>query len=372
MSTVPDAQLNGSIALTAADYWEIAFIYAFCVLFDQTDIAPIFAPPAITPQSLEQAIVDNRPDLLNDLLCAFLSNALNRKKLIEIGPTTRVLQEQINLKLQTQEFDLGYNPVTSKGFVVLEGLTKLKILYALVEWQLQESKAVRTIIDHFYSGPRSQIQSAENPLAPIPFGVDNQKRAYWRFGDSPYLWRERRSLKKGCEWEIVCKDMDQLKAFADGLAGSMCASEQEMQETITDNLIPVLEAKQREHERREAHKARRLAMAMEQPVARDLPPRRARGKRVCYTDSYVEDNFGDGSYVEEEYQEEHHQSPPTRATRSSGRLNGAAAISDYEHKKASTSAWPSPPSTHEDEDDNDMDVDSSDSPPRRLTIFVRL
>lgn len=49
----------------------------------------------------------------------------------------------------------------------------------MVEWQLQDSAAVRTIVDHFF---KTNKNDEDNPLMPIPFGYDQRKRAYWRFG----------------------------------------------------------------------------------------------------------------------------------------------------------------------------------------------
>jgi hypothetical protein len=48
-----------------------------------------------------------------------------------------------------------------------------------VEWQLQDSAAVRTIVETVYNTTK---KSEPNPLAPIPIGYDGQKRAYWQFG----------------------------------------------------------------------------------------------------------------------------------------------------------------------------------------------
>ncbi|ORZ23432.1 hypothetical protein BCR42DRAFT_318876 [Absidia repens] len=166
--------------LTAYSYWEIAFIYAFTVFFDRSDIASIYPIPFFTPKILEDALFTDTHDLLDQLMCSFLSNALNRKKLIESASSTRPLNDYLNAKLRSQDFDLGYNPLSlQEGFKGLTSDLKLKILHALVEWQLQDSSSIRTIVDTLYATTK---KDEVNPLVPSPLGYDGQKRAYWQFG----------------------------------------------------------------------------------------------------------------------------------------------------------------------------------------------
>lgn len=56
---------------------------------------------------------------------------------------------------------------------------KLYVLYSLVEWQLQDSSAVKLIVDTY------NIQdglTAANPIIAHPVGTDSKKRTYWQFG----------------------------------------------------------------------------------------------------------------------------------------------------------------------------------------------
>ncbi|KAI8093599.1 uncharacterized protein BX664DRAFT_278677 [Halteromyces radiatus] len=333
---------EGTNALTPYSYWEIAFIYAFTILFDCSDIAPLYPIPFITPKILEDAILHDSQDILDPLMCAFLSNALNRKKLIESSSSTRPLNDYINAKVRSQDFDLGYNPLPSQqGFNGLEPDMKLKILHALVEWQLQDSASVRAIIDGtFGATKKGQI----NPLVPIPFGYDSYKRAYWQFGDSPYLWRERTTLKTGCEWEIVCRDLSELDTFADSLSNSKSHKEKNLAQKIKQTLIPQLEEKQRIQELRDRAAARRMAAQLALEVPRSLPRReRRKPTRYNYNENYDFDFDDDSEYST--------KTESRRPTRSSGRLHGNNAINDYmEISEIDNTTWPTPPK------DNDQDL----------------
>ncbi|CAO3640255.1 unnamed protein product [Cunninghamella blakesleeana] len=326
--------------LTPQAYLEIAFIYAFSVLFDESDIISIYSPPHFTPKSLEEAIYQDNNELLDKLMCCFLSNALNRKKLLEVQHTTRPLYEYINSKIRSNDFNLDHNPLTGQqtSFQYLTSDIKLKILHALVEWQLQDSTAVRAIVDHFF---KTNKNDEDNPLMPIPFGYDQRKRAYWRFGESPYLWCENPNLKKGCEFEIVCTSIEELQQFGNTLINSRNNKEKTMGNAILNELLPELEEKQRRQERKDRMKARQLAtqLALEEPK---VLPKRERRKPVRYNfneDMDIDDdddnyNYNDDSQLYNSKKKRIDEDilnvvSKRRPLRSSGRLNGGDAITDY-------------------------------------------
>ncbi|CAO3636239.1 unnamed protein product [Cunninghamella echinulata] len=232
---------------------------------------------------------------------------------------------------------------------------KLKVIHALVEWQLQDSEAVRKIVDHLF---KTIKKDEDNPLVPIPFGYDQRKRAYWRFGDSPYLWCENPNLKKGCEFQIVCSDMEELQQFGNSLIKSKNNNEKAMGKDILNELIPKLEEQQRIQERKDRMKARQLAANVALETPKTLP-KRERRKPVRYNFNEDMDLHDDGdydhAYRNKKYTTENRSTDMRRPLRSSGRLNGEDAIKDYmdmdidmdmEQKhldEKDTLSWPTPP-----------------------------
>ncbi|KAG0166971.1 hypothetical protein DFQ28_004324 [Apophysomyces sp. BC1034] len=84
-----------------------------------SDLAGLHPLPIFNPEELENALQQETSDLLDRLLCAFLSNVLNRKKPIEPNGYARALSDLVNSKVKSFEFDLGYNPLTAEGFTAL-------------------------------------------------------------------------------------------------------------------------------------------------------------------------------------------------------------------------------------------------------------
>jgi hypothetical protein len=78
---------------------------------------------------------------------------------------------------------------------------QLEILRALVEWQLEDCVAIRSLIEKHCRGNRYQ---EDNPIDVSPVGIDSKKRIYWQFGDSARLWREKQGAKteERSQWEI--------------------------------------------------------------------------------------------------------------------------------------------------------------------------
>ncbi|KAI8883064.1 hypothetical protein K501DRAFT_185375 [Backusella circina FSU 941] len=165
--------------LSPFQQWEIAFIYAFITTFNpQAVINPSFYKlPNLTPEELEIEIPKKESQPVHQFICASLSNALNRKKAIE--SYNNAFSQIVADKYKTFDLDLDYNPLTHTKFTDLDPNVKLLLLRSLVEWQLQDSQAVKTILEHCNQHAKNgQI----NPIQSHPIGIDSKKRSYWQFG----------------------------------------------------------------------------------------------------------------------------------------------------------------------------------------------
>jgi hypothetical protein len=49
----------------------------------------------------------------------------------------------------------------------------------MIEWQLQDSLAVKSIIEYHNT---NTSRNERNPIISYPIGVDSKKRTYWQFG----------------------------------------------------------------------------------------------------------------------------------------------------------------------------------------------
>jgi hypothetical protein len=49
----------------------------------------------------------------------------------------------------------------------------------LVEWQLQDSQAIKSILEQCNHNTKS---GQVNPIRSHPVGIDSKKRSYWQFG----------------------------------------------------------------------------------------------------------------------------------------------------------------------------------------------
>ncbi|KAI7857931.1 hypothetical protein BDC45DRAFT_499699 [Circinella umbellata] len=275
--------------------WEFAYIYAFVCNFREYTDHGIHSFPELQPEDLEQALEMETSELLNDLLSSFLSNILNRKKRVDNKHIFKELSKLINTKVQTFEINLGYNPLSEvSSFENLSAPVKLNILRWMVEWQLQESSSIRSILD---TAPKSS-----ELLRTQPIGSDSEKRTYWHFGDTAWLWREQKAtLKKAStQWEIVCRELDELEGFSKTLSQEKRV-EKDLYQYIIEQVIPVVEDAQRKRERK--------ARAMERQIEAEqlITTRRLRtnSKPVKYTfdDDEDEDEYDDLD-EEEEYGDE--------------------------------------------------------------------
>ncbi|KAG2220151.1 hypothetical protein INT45_013849 [Circinella minor] len=263
--------------------WEFAYIYAFVCNFREYTDHGIHSFPDLQPEDLEQALEMETSELLNNLLSSFLSNILNRKKRVDNKHIFKELSKLINTKLQTFEINLDYNPLSEvSSFENLSAPVKLNILRWMVEWQLQESSSIHSILD---TAPKSS-----ELLRTQPIGSDSEKRTYWHFGDTAWLWREQKAtLKKAStQWEIVCRDLDELEEFSKTLSQGKRV-EKDLYQYIIEQVIPIVEDAQRKRERK--------ARAMERQIEAEqlITTRRLRTntKPVKYTFDDDEDDYDD-------------------------------------------------------------------------------
>ncbi|KAI9011976.1 hypothetical protein CLU79DRAFT_771476 [Phycomyces nitens] len=289
--------------------WEIAFVFAFTTTFQpEARHAGLYPFPAFQPEDLEHALLQTKEsELMDQILCSFLSNALNRKKVVEINACTRTLQDLISTKIKTFECDLIENPlINNANFHSLAPEVKLNLLRLLVEWQLQDCVNIHLVIDNYFKNVK---KNQDNPLELVPFGYDSKKRAYFQFGDSAWLWREKTGIKSGFQWETVAKDVEGLQRFITENQDSKNRAERALLQRVQE-LIPTVEERQRRQEKKDRAKARQLAMELAF-APRELRQRdRKRPVRYNYDDFTDKDDYAQDDAYER-----------VRPTRVSSRLN---------------------------------------------------
>ncbi|KAF1796076.1 hypothetical protein FB192DRAFT_1293265 [Mucor lusitanicus] len=168
-----------SYTFSALQQWQIAFIYAFAATFNpHQEVSPqYYKLPYFTPQNLEDEIQKQESELIHQIICSCIGNILNRNKPVESFKNS--LQQLITDKMKTFDIDFESNPLLKQNYNALPIDIKLYILYSLVEWQLQDSAAVKLIVDSY------NLQdglTAANPIMARPVGTDAKKRTYWQFG----------------------------------------------------------------------------------------------------------------------------------------------------------------------------------------------
>ncbi|KAI8578963.1 hypothetical protein K450DRAFT_244327 [Umbelopsis ramanniana AG] len=295
---VDDVPDNSSASIVG--YWDIAFIHAFACKFLWLDVPALHPCPDFQPGDLEQALMSRiKSDLIDQLICCFTSNALNRKKIYDTATIRRGLFELLQAKIKASDFLLHFNPIAgSTDFDTLEPIVKLEILRSLVEWQLEDCVAIRALMDKHCRGNRYQ---ESNPIDVLPVGIDSKKRVYWQFGDSARLWREKHGAKteERSQWEIVANTLEELRAFTEEIAETKSRTEKQLYMKLTNRVIPNIEesiAAREKVERKKQSKERLLAL----PFMNDPMTLRSRSRRPV---SYRYDNVYDDEVEDDEYEE---------------------------------------------------------------------
>ncbi|KAI7872902.1 hypothetical protein BDF14DRAFT_1716658 [Spinellus fusiger] len=173
-------------AWSSQSQWEMAFVYAYITTFQaEAKQFSLHSFPEYQPEDLEHGLQQSSSDLVDQLVCSFLSNALNRKKAVE-GSYVRTLQEMINGKIKAYEFDGEINPMADyNNFHDMSPDIKLSLLRWLVEWQLQDCVNIHLAIDSYFKNVK---KNQDNPLELEPLGHDSKKRAYYQFGGTLFCW----------------------------------------------------------------------------------------------------------------------------------------------------------------------------------------
>ncbi|KAG0738627.1 hypothetical protein G6F57_012698 [Rhizopus arrhizus] len=296
-----------SLQLSSCQQWKVAFIHAFASTFNpQQTIAPsFFKLPEFTPNQLEAEIQKEDSELVHNIICSCLGNIFNRKNPIE--SYTKSLQDVVSEKMKTLDIELDKNPLRDQKFNTLSVDLKLLLLYSMIEWQLQDSQAVRYIIDYCNTTTR---KNQRNPIRSSPIGADKQKNTYWQFGESSCLWKETANKKN---WEKVCKDKQELEAFVDQISSSTNRAEKALSKYIIEHVYPLAEKEERKKAKLEREEWKRLNPI--EPVETRTYTRKR--ERVNYNyDNFYETDDSD------EYLESSSSPPPLKKpTRSSSRLN---------------------------------------------------
>ncbi|KAI8981713.1 hypothetical protein BDF20DRAFT_911973 [Mycotypha africana] len=214
---------------TSYQQYQISFIYAFSNTFDtpQAEHIPNFYKlPKFTPRELEEEIQKPESQLIYNIVCAALSNILNRNRLIESFKGT--LLQLLTDKIKATDIDLETNPLVGENnFFTLSTEMKLYILYNLMEWQLQDSLSVKTLIDYNVNNKNNQYYDL-NRIRYKPLGTDDKKRIYWQFGESGWIWREDKSKKPRHKnkvatvdnWELLCRTKEDIEDLTKSLKSS--------------------------------------------------------------------------------------------------------------------------------------------------------
>ncbi|CAO3606616.1 unnamed protein product [Mucor fragilis] len=250
------------------------------------------------------------------------------------------LQQLITDKMKTFDIDFETNPLLKQNYTALPLDIKLYVLYSLVEWQLQDSSAVKLIVDTY------NIQdglTAANPIIAHPVGTDSKKRTYWQFGDSPWIWRESNSMKSLSQWETLCRNRHDLEQLVDSFSASTSRLEKALVKTIREEIYGIADREEQKRLRKERAEMRKLIPVEVSITPTTLRSRGNRGQRVQYNfdDIYGidedEDNEADDddNFVDEDEntprrQRSKRQASPPRPppTRWSSRLSRGAAAAD--------------------------------------------
>ncbi|KAL1296551.1 hypothetical protein AAFC00_000055 [Neodothiora populina] len=280
---------------TLADNPDIAFITMFRSRFSASFPAKL---PHYGPQDIERGVVDSIPSpQVEDLLCAILALALNRKKPIERGHHGRALEEAISSnKHQWPKSWNGTNLVPgSKTFNDLGPVERLNLVKTLIIWSLTSSEEISRTIKDSYKQTRHE-DDQNQPLSVQPWGFDDDKRKYWLIegqDDTSFrVYREGNRQLKNIPWRSVAGTIDEVKALAEHLDSKHHTQAAGRLAVRMHAAIPRFEATEEKRRRREYRQIRRAQFARPQPGF-SLYEGRTRGKRARYT---FDDNDDDDDF----------------------------------------------------------------------------
>ncbi|KAG9292804.1 hypothetical protein G9A89_006365 [Geosiphon pyriformis] len=256
----------GEAQINAKDMWETAYIIAFCQKFKSA-----LKNLRFWPEDLERALESGaEEDLLEDIHSRFLSNCLNRKKPIESDCWQKILSSTIDqhLQMDTSGFYIDHNPLRGKdgniNYYSLNTQNKVWILYSLINWQLQESEAVRDLINESYKRTR---KNWENPLEVQELGQDSKNAKYYYIGNAARIYREKFPkassipTNKNVTWAAVTTDMEDIQKLVSELKTKRSAKDKNLYAMIIENVLPNVESLIQMREKKENQRKRQEKMA---------------------------------------------------------------------------------------------------------------
>lgn len=191
----------------------------------------------------------------------------------------------------------------------------------MIEWQLQDSQAVKSIIE--INNANTSSRNKFNPIKSYPLGTDTKKRTYWQFGDSCWVWRTHTN-KATFNWETICKNRQDLESLVATLSPSS-RNEKALIKVITEELYELADKEVQKRLRKERAELRKLIPVEISITKTQLRSRGERAKKVQYTfddDIYGIDEDEDDEYRDDDNKESRPPSPVRPApTRWSSRLN---------------------------------------------------
>ncbi|KAH9271200.1 hypothetical protein BASA83_006518 [Batrachochytrium salamandrivorans] len=205
------------------------------------------------------------------------------------------------------------NSTARANFFSLSPITKAKIMYALVDWQLSECASIRDTIESTSNERRRAMDKqikheskleAKNPGAkrkPVSsetlnsseatllnithIGLDKTKRRIYQFGDHPRIYSLDLRTNK---WDPICSTLNDLTHYTECLSDT--GSEKHLRAYLIDTLIPHLAALEKKRERSRIRKMK-LQQFQKRPVlSREM--RRTRGTVVYLEAESLEDSSG--------------------------------------------------------------------------------
>ncbi|CAG8489502.1 421_t:CDS:2 [Ambispora leptoticha] len=258
------AETNGQqLNVEIKDSSEVAFIVAFCEKFKS-----VLRSLSFWTEDFEEALqTHEESELLEKMICVFLTNFLNRRKLIETSNYQALLSTAIDQHIEQndQSFYLDHNPLKHRdgkiNFFALDTKDKISILRCLVNWQLQESEVVRKLILDSY---KRHKKTHENPLEYEIIGEDNKNAKYYHINTRIYREKLPRTgtnfTSKNVKWEAVTTNLEEVQALVSSLNPKR-AKEKGLYAAILEKVMPEVENRYKVKEKQENLQKRKAAKA---------------------------------------------------------------------------------------------------------------
>jgi len=230
--------------------YELASVFQFCEIFGSILQLPVFSA-----EQLELCIINSDKDpLFEEIIIKLLLRITNKT----VNPNTwpKVLKPMIDDRyeqiFETNPFDIPTSTVEKDDFFALSVTTKLLILKALMEWNLEDNEEVLDSL--------KQNTESIHKLRPTPIGYDSKGNQYWYFGNSsdectcriykelPSKISKYKTEVKG-KWEVACTTIDELQILLQSLQNSTNENERKFLQILENELLPSLNNKIKLRER---------------------------------------------------------------------------------------------------------------------------